>query len=128
MEIKSSKSKEIKIPGPDHPITISPVEGKVHLLAHFGKEGTPETAIPKISQETLAEMVGTTRSRVSSFTNRFRKFGFIQYNGELQVPQFAAECRPARLACRGGLLAPARQKSLDFDKLHYFSRAMNREF
>jgi CRP-like cAMP-binding protein len=55
------------------------------LLARFGKEGTPETVIPRISQETLAEMVGTTRSRVSFFMNRFRKLGFIQYNGELQV-------------------------------------------
>jgi CRP/FNR family transcriptional regulator, cyclic AMP receptor protein len=55
------------------------------LLARFGKEGTPETVIPKISQETLAEMIGTTRSRVSFFMNRFRKLGFIQYNGELQV-------------------------------------------
>jgi CRP/FNR family transcriptional regulator, cyclic AMP receptor protein len=49
------------------------------LLAHFGKEGKPELAIPKISQETLAEMVGTTRSRVSFFMNRFRKLGFIDY-------------------------------------------------
>jgi len=49
------------------------------LLAHFGKEGKPEIAIPKISQETLAEMVGTTRSRVSFFMNRFRKLGFIDY-------------------------------------------------
>ena len=55
------------------------------LLAHFGKEGVPETVIPKISQETLAEMVGTTRSRVSFFMNRFRKLGFIHYNGSLQV-------------------------------------------
>src|SRR6202048_3796818 len=55
------------------------------LLAHFGKEGVPETVIPKISQETLAEMVGTTRSRVSFFMNRFRKLGFIHYNGELAV-------------------------------------------
>jgi CRP/FNR family transcriptional regulator, cyclic AMP receptor protein len=55
------------------------------LLAHFGKEGTPETVVPKISQETLAEMVGTTRSRVSFFMNRFRKLGFIHYNGGLQV-------------------------------------------
>jgi CRP/FNR family transcriptional regulator, cyclic AMP receptor protein len=51
------------------------------LLAHFGKEGVPETVIPKISQETLAEMVGTTRSRVSFFMNRFRKLGFVDYNG-----------------------------------------------
>ena len=55
------------------------------LLAHFGKEGIPETVIPKISQETLAEMIGTTRSSVSFFMNRFRKLGFIHYNGGLQV-------------------------------------------
>ena len=51
------------------------------LLAHFGKEGVPETVIPKISQETLAEMIGTTRSRVSFFMNRFRKLGFLDYDG-----------------------------------------------
>ena len=51
------------------------------MLAHFGKEGIPETVVPKISQETLAEMVGTTRSRVSFFMNRFRKLGFIDYAG-----------------------------------------------
>ena len=51
------------------------------LLARFGKEGVPETVIPKISQETLAEMVGTTRSRVSFFMNRFRKLRFIDYHG-----------------------------------------------
>src|SRR6202166_1934774 len=51
------------------------------LLAHFGKEGQPETVIPKMSQETLAEMIGTTRSRVSFFLNRFRKLGFIDYDG-----------------------------------------------
>jgi CRP/FNR family cyclic AMP-dependent transcriptional regulator len=59
------------------------------LLAHFGKEGIPETVVPRISQETLAEMVGTTRSRVSFFMNRFRKLGFIHYagggDGALQV-------------------------------------------
>ena len=55
------------------------------MLAQFGKEGKPESVIPKISQETLAEMVGTTRSRVSFFMNRFRKLGFIRYNGELEV-------------------------------------------
>jgi CRP/FNR family cyclic AMP-dependent transcriptional regulator len=55
------------------------------LLAHFGKEGKTETVIPKISQETLAEMVGTTRSRVSFFMNKFRKLGFIDYNSELHV-------------------------------------------
>jgi CRP/FNR family cyclic AMP-dependent transcriptional regulator len=55
------------------------------LMANFGKEGKPEPVIPKISQETLAEMVGTTRSRVSTFMNKFRKLGFIQYNGDLEV-------------------------------------------
>jgi CRP-like cAMP-binding protein len=55
------------------------------LLANFGKEGKPEPVIPKISQETLAEIVGTTRSRVSFFMNRFRKLGFIEYNGGLSV-------------------------------------------
>jgi len=49
------------------------------LLAHFGKEGVPESVIPKISQETLADMIGTTRSRVSFFMNRFRKLGFLDY-------------------------------------------------
>jgi CRP-like cAMP-binding protein len=55
------------------------------LLTRFGKAGKPERAIPKISQETLAEMVGTTRSRVSFFMNRFRKLGFVKYNGELEI-------------------------------------------
>ena len=55
------------------------------LLAHFGKEPRPESVIPKVSQDTLAAMVGTTRSRVSYFMNRFRKMGFIHYNGGLQV-------------------------------------------
>jgi CRP/FNR family cyclic AMP-dependent transcriptional regulator len=55
------------------------------LLANFGKEGKPEPVIAKISQETLAEMVGTTRSRVSTFMNKFRKLGFIEYNGDLAV-------------------------------------------
>lgn len=55
------------------------------LLAHFGKEGTAEPVIPQISQETLAEMIGTTRSRVSFFLNKFRKLGFIDYNGDLRV-------------------------------------------
>jgi CRP-like cAMP-binding protein len=54
------------------------------LLAHFGKEGVPETVVPKVSQETLAEMVGTTRSRVSFFMNRFRKLGFIHYAGGIE--------------------------------------------
>jgi len=55
------------------------------LLANFGKEGKPETVIPTISQETLAEMIGTTRSRVSFFMNKFRRLGFIKYNGTLEV-------------------------------------------
>jgi len=55
------------------------------LLANFGKDGKPEPIIAKISQETLAEMVGTTRSRVSFFMNKFRKLGFIHYNGGIQV-------------------------------------------
>ena len=55
------------------------------LLANFGKEGRPEPVVPKISQETLAEMVGTTRSRISHFMNKFRKLGFVKYNGGLEV-------------------------------------------
>jgi CRP-like cAMP-binding protein len=55
------------------------------LMAEFGRPGEPEQYIPKISQETLAEMVGTTRSRVSFFMNRFRKLGFIEYNGRIKV-------------------------------------------
>jgi hypothetical protein len=54
-------------------------------MAEFGKPGDPEHYIPKISQETLAEMIGTTRSRVSFFMNRFRKLGFIEYNGRIKV-------------------------------------------
>jgi CRP/FNR family cyclic AMP-dependent transcriptional regulator len=55
------------------------------LLANFGKEGRPEPILGKFSQETLAEMIGTTRSRVSFFMNKFRKLGFIEYNGKLEV-------------------------------------------
>ena len=55
------------------------------LLANFGKEGRPEPIIAKVSQETLAEMIGTTRSRVSFFMNKFRKLGFINYNGHMEV-------------------------------------------
>jgi len=55
------------------------------LMANFGKEGTPELVIPQISQETLAEIIGTTRARVSFFMSRFRKLGFLHYNGGLQV-------------------------------------------
>jgi len=55
------------------------------LMAEFGKPGEPETFIPLVTQETLADMIGTTRSRVSFFMNRFRKLGFISYNGRIQV-------------------------------------------
>jgi len=55
------------------------------LLARYGKEGRPQRVLPKISQQTLAEMVGTTRPRVSFFMNKFRKLGFIKYNGGLQI-------------------------------------------
>ena len=55
------------------------------LMAEFGKAGEPETLIPRITQETLAEMIGTTRSRVSFFMNRFRKLGFIDYKGRIRV-------------------------------------------
>lgn len=55
------------------------------LMAHFGKDGKPEPVIAKISQETLAEMIGTTRSRVSFFMNKFRKLGFLEYNGGMTV-------------------------------------------
>jgi CRP-like cAMP-binding protein len=55
------------------------------LLARFGDKGWPKTVIPKISQETLAEMIGTTRPRVGFFMNKFRRLGFIDYNGGLQV-------------------------------------------
>jgi CRP/FNR family transcriptional regulator, cyclic AMP receptor protein len=55
------------------------------LLAHFGKDGKPEPVIAKVSQETLAEMIGTTRSRVSFFMNKFRKLGFLDYNGGLHI-------------------------------------------
>jgi CRP-like cAMP-binding protein len=55
------------------------------LLANFGKEGTPQSIRPNISQETLAEMIGTTRSRVSHFMNKFRRLGLIDYNGHIEV-------------------------------------------
>jgi CRP/FNR family transcriptional regulator, cyclic AMP receptor protein len=55
------------------------------LLANFGKDGRPEPIIAKVSQETLAEMIGTTRSRVSYFMNKFRKLGLIDYNGRIEI-------------------------------------------
>ncbi len=54
-------------------------------MANYGKEGSPQPIIPKISQETLADMIGTTRSRVSHFMNKFRKLGFIDYDGQIVV-------------------------------------------
>ena len=77
------------------------------LLANFGKEGKPEPILAKISQETLAEMIGTTRSRVSHFMNKFRKLGFIDYNGHVEVHnsllgvltgRSAAQCERAEVA------------------------------
>jgi CRP/FNR family transcriptional regulator, cyclic AMP receptor protein len=70
-----------------HPETLSrhPEEAAMSIIRLFGKEGKPEPIVGKISQETLAEMIGTTRSRVSFFMNKFRKLGFIEYNGKLEV-------------------------------------------
>src|SRR5665213_1205363 len=59
--------------------------GALLLLANFGKEGRPETIIAKVSQETLAEMIGTTRARVNYFMNKFRQLGFIDYNGHIEI-------------------------------------------
>jgi len=70
------------------------------LLAHFGKETIPDAVIPQISQETLAEMIGSTRSRVSFFMNRFRKLGFIEYNGGLKVHSSLLNVVSARLSQR----------------------------
>jgi CRP-like cAMP-binding protein len=66
-------------------VKLAVVSNELLLLANFGKEGKPEAVIPKISQETLAKMIGTTRSRVSFFMNKFRKLGFIYYNDGLEV-------------------------------------------
>ena len=65
------------------------------LLANFGKDGRPEPIIAKVSQETLAEMIGTTRSRVSFFMNKFRKLGLIAYNGQIEIHTLIAERRSA---------------------------------
>jgi CRP/FNR family transcriptional regulator, cyclic AMP receptor protein len=67
------------------------------LMANFGKEDKPEPLIAKISQGTLADMVGTTRSRVSFFINKFRKLGFIHYNGGIQVHSWQFRSGGARL-------------------------------
>jgi CRP-like cAMP-binding protein len=62
------------------------------LMADFGQPGEPETFIPPVTQETLAEMIGTTRSRVSFFMNRFRKLGYIEYNGHIRVNRSLLQC------------------------------------
>ncbi|MGC1781485.1 MAG: Crp/Fnr family transcriptional regulator [Acidobacteriaceae bacterium] len=92
------------------------------LMAEFGKPGEPETLIPQITQETLAEMIGTTRSRVSFFMNRFRKMGLIEYNGRIrvhksllnvvlhdQLPEYNAEKAPAEFIPRNQS-RPSRRK------------------
>ena len=80
-------------------------------MANFGKEGQPEPIIAKVSQETLAEMIGTTRSRVSFFMNKFRKLGLIAYNGQIEIhrsllnvvlheePHINSRARPRVLSC-----------------------------
>jgi hypothetical protein len=80
------------------------------LLANFGKEGRPEPIMAKISQEVLAEMIGTTRSRLSHFMNKFREHGFIDYNGHLEV-HIAAERGFKRAGANRGAdsVRPARQ-------------------
>ncbi len=86
------------------------------LMAEFGKPGEPETLIPKISQETLAEMLGTTRSRVSFFMNRFRKLGFVEYNGRIRVHKsllnvILHDQMPGDNAARPALIDSPRRKS-----------------
>jgi len=68
------------------------------LLANFGKEGRPQPITTPISQETLAEMIGTTRGRVSFFMNRFRRLGFIEYNGNVASAQLPSQRRAPRRA------------------------------
>ncbi len=91
------------------------------LLAHFGTDGVPSAVVPKISQQTLADMVGTTRSRVSFFMNRFRRMGFIEYHGGQNrsfAPgsQLAAQRYPARL---GGESAVQVSRTLTTRTPHY---------
>jgi hypothetical protein len=74
------------------------------LLPHFGKDGTPETAVPRISQEMLADPIGTVCLRVTFFMNRFRTLGFI-YQRRAASPQLAAQRGPARLSCRNPLIS-----------------------
>jgi len=66
-------------------------------LARYGDQGGPQRRIPKISQETLAEIVGTTRSRINFFMNKFRDLGFIEYNGDITIKHLTAQRCPARL-------------------------------
>jgi CRP/FNR family cyclic AMP-dependent transcriptional regulator len=82
------------------------------LLANFGKEGTPQPIVGTFSQETLAEMIGTTRSRVSFFMNKFRKLGYIEYNGKLEIHNSLSTSsrsrRRGRVAGRDSLAGPAK--------------------
>lgn len=92
------------------------------LMAEFGQPGTPETLIPPITQETLADMIGTTRSRVSFFMNRFRKLGFIEYNGRIHVHKSLLNVvlhdgPPGRNSMSAALLDGKRDKTRDAKKL-----------
>jgi len=87
------------------------------LMADFGKPGEPESLIPQVTQETLAEMIGTTRSRVSFFMNRFRKLGYIEYNGRIRVNKSLLSVvlhdhLPGQNASRPDLLEPPASKAL----------------
>ena len=98
------------------------------LLANFGKEGRPEPIIAKVSQETLAEMIGTTRSRVSFFMNKFRKLGFIDYNGKLEVHSSLLSVRfvrPARECERRMRAIRAEYISIDPCRTHSRVLALN---
>lgn len=87
------------------------------LMADFGKEGEPEPLIPPVTQETLAEMIGTTRSRVSFFMNRFRKLGYIEYDGRIRVhtsllDMVLQDSLPGENASRPALLDPPLSRAL----------------
>jgi CRP-like cAMP-binding protein len=87
------------------------------LMADFGKEGEPEPLIPPVTQETLAEMIGTTRSRVSFFMNRFRKLGYIEYDGRIRVhtsllDMVLQDSLPEENASRPKLLDPPLSRAL----------------
>ena len=86
------------------------------LMAQYGKPGVPEVQIAPVTQETLADMIGTTRSRVSFFMNRFRKLGYIEYNGHIQVNKSLLtvvlhDALPGENASRPALLDPPRDKT-----------------